>query len=277
MNKQKYLITIIVLVVVATIASVVGIGFSLGWISTNRNLDANGQSLSAEVPDNILISTNSSLNGVSTVPVAQMDNYDFSGREDFSASGILIPVSYDGETFRYANIVDEDGHAQDPEDENDPTYSVVEVGKLQSYRYIKALYLATTNTEDKQVYISRVNIRRGSAATSELYKAVRISFTYGDDTIVYRYPGEVSYPANGADSVMVADFAVDTDDIDPNDSDTTLIIDLDGVTVESDGSYTASVESVVIQIWIEGSNRYAVVDYSGTGFIVEIEFALVES
>ena len=277
MDKQKYLITIIVLVIVATVASVVGIGYSLGWISANRNLDAEGQALSAEVPDNILISTNSALNAMSTVPVAQMDNYNFSGREDFSVSGILFPASFDGETFRYATIVDENGHALDPENEDVPTYSVVPAGSIQTFRYTNVLHLATTNFEEKQVYISRVEILQGSSLSSELYKAVRISFQHGDDMIVFRYPGQVAYPANGADTVMAADFAVDTDDIDSEDDDTTLIIDLDAVTIESDGSYTASVEDVIIQIWIEGTNSNAVVDYAGTGFMVAIEFALVES
>ena len=277
MNKQKYLITITVLVIVATMASIVGIGYSLGWISSNRNLDADGQALSAEVPDNILISTNSALNSMSTVPVSQMDNYNFSGRADFSVNGILFPASFDGVTFRYATIVDESGIALDPENEGVPTYSVVPSSSIQTFRYTNVLHLATTNFEDKQVYISRVDILQGSSTSSELYKAVRVSFSYDGDTIVYRYPGQSSLPANGADTVMAADFAVNTNDIDPTDDDTTLIIDLDAVTVESDGSYTASVEDVVIQIWIEGTNSNAVVDYAGTGFMVAIEFALVES
>lgn len=276
MNKQKYLIIIIALVIVATTASVVGIGISLGWISTNRNLDAEGHSLSAEVPDNILISTDSNLNSMTTVPVALMDNYHFSGREDFSVGGMLFPASFDGETFWDANIVDEDGHALNLEGEGEHTYSIVPQEKLQFYRYITALHLSTTNFEDKQVYISRVEIQQGSSQNSELYKSVRISFQHGDDMIVYRYPGQLSYPVDDQDSVM-SDFAVDTDDIDQNDNDTTIFIDLDAVTVEEDGSYTASIESVIIQIWIEGSNSNAIVDYAGTGFKVAIEFALVDS
>ena len=263
------LVTTLLLALVVT-------GVSFAWVSLNRDDGIREMNMNVSSPDNILISADSALSSMSVVPFSDLDTYGFSNETGYPVTGVLLPTSYNGTQFYYANVVDEDGTATDPDDVDVDKYSPVPSARLNMFRVKKDLYLITTNDYDITVYVSGITIAQGTASTSNLYKAVRVALTYGEKTVVYCVDGETVLPVNGPSTLCASDIAVQAGDIDPDDEDTTIRITLPAAG-GSDGSKFVMPEKLTVQIWIEGEDRYAVVDYAGTGFRVGVSLDIVGS
>lgn len=250
------------------------VGVSFAWNSMNRDGGIRQMNMNVETPDNVLISADDSLVSQATVPFSSLDTYAFSGEAGYSASGVLLPTSFNGTTFFYANVVDEDGSATEPDDEDVDMYSVVPSARLSMFRFKKDLYMITTNDYNVTVFVSGVTISQGTAATSNLYKAVRVALTYGAKTVVYCVDGETLLPVHDAENLCETDIAVEAGDIDVADENSTIFITLPAVT-ESDGERYAAPQKLTVQIWIEGESSHAIVDYAGTGFRVSVTLDIV--
>lgn len=250
------------------------VGVSFAWTSLNRDGSIREMNMRVDAPDNVLISADDTLAGLTTVPFGELDGYAFSDEAGYSVSGVLLPTSYNGTSFYYANVVDEDGSATEPDDDDVDMYSVVPSSRLNLFRVKKDLYMVTTNDYDVTVFVSGIDISQGSTATSNLYRAVRVALSYGSKTVVYCVDGESVRPVHDTENLCDEDFAVQAGDIDLEDDDTTIRITLPAAGGSESAKYVTP-QKLTVTIWIEGEDRYAVVDYAGTGFRVGVSLDIV--
>ena len=259
--------------------------FSDAWFAQSNRVQTEGVELSAVVPLNIYISgsDDEQLSQSMTFPMANLEQLGFGNMYEYEQNVVLRPSSSsDGSTFWYAKKVNSEGIAiQDVASQS--TYSLVEQDDL-AYYMEKTIYLAATTEAYDDVtsldcYVSNVTIE--GLSLNQLYKAARISISAVDDsenetTVIYRYAADITDTEGKALPVVDAHNKSLTD---PSVAMGTYEFMSSGalpINLVCAQQGIISVKEVIVRVWFEGENAFAIRSLAGGGFSFEIEFTLVD-
>ncbi|MDD4542680.1 MAG: hypothetical protein PHY13_02785 [Clostridia bacterium] len=259
--------------------------FSDAWFAQSNRVQTEGVELSAVVPLNIYISgsDDEQLSQSMTFPMANLEQLGFGNMYEYEQNVVLRPSSSsDGSAFWYAKKVNSEGIAiQDVASQS--TYSLVEQDDL-AYYMEKTIYLAATTEAYDDVtsldcYVSNVTIE--GLSLNQLYKAARISISAVDDsenetTVIYRYAADITDTEGKALPVVDAHNKSLTD---PSVAMGTYEFMSSGalpINLVCAQQGIISVKEVIVRVWFEGENAFAIRSLAGGGFSFEIEFTLVD-
>lgn len=258
--------------------------FSDAWFAQSSSVKTDGVEISASVPLNIYISgsDDEQLSQSLTFPMANLEQLGFGNMFEYEQNVVLRPSSSsDGSTFWYAKKVSSDGTAIE-DVSSQSIYSLVEQDDL-AYYMEKTVYIATTTEAYDEItsldcYVSKVTIE--GLSLNQLYKAARISISAvydleNETSVIYRY-------ADITDTEGEALPVVDAHNKSLNDPSVAMgtyefmssgALPINLVCAQQG---IISVKEVIVRVWFEGENAFAVRSLAGGGFSFEIEFTLVD-
>ncbi len=218
------------------------------WYISNEEVNISSISASTESLKNVYISEEYESGDISSS--ADLEKYNFSNRINISYDGFLSPVSsYDASNYYIPKTIASNGTATE-----DDGFSKLD--SSTGYYISKNLSFCSFEAEDISLSLANISIQASDSST--LYKAVRVSLS---SSIYKCCDGGDAYPVYDSSTISSTDPAIDSG----NQSDT-FTIDLAAF------DETATVVSVVLNIWIEGQNEYAVSANDLSSFNVKMSF-----
>ena len=115
--------------------------------------------------------------------------------------------------------------------------------------------------------LRNISISQGSDDSSDIYRAVRISFTNGVNTKIFKADSATVLPAVSATAISNTDPAL----VSGGQSNSTFSFPILGSTTVDDVS-TYYVTEVLVKIWVEGQHQDAKAAFAGTGFTISMSF-----
>ena len=235
------------------------------WYATNKQANVNEAIGVTAGGKNLYLST--TYNGDSSFLYTESNITDggWGTQVSLDAANILLPASTsDASNFYYTNDINTQGEAID----DNGVYNFNLVTTSQSYYYVsKKIYLTTLEELDMNCCLRNITIEKGEDTSSKIYEAVRVSFTKGNVTKIFKATSNIVYPAASVTTVASTDPGINQG----GQGNTVFSFNLSGATVSGDDKYL-NVEEVLVKIWIEGQHPEALATYAGTGFKVNISF-----
>ena len=274
LNKSVFARAALLVSVCILVASMVW-GVS-AWVVTNRKLQTKGMAFALDMPRGVFATSTPS---PATLSSDLLDEYDFVASVGIRSDRILNPVSTaDTENWYVPVDVLPNGDVNAALDGD----HFILLNETQADECIidQTFYIVNTYAEDVTLHLSKVNIVHGTglSSDSDIYKAVRVAVTVGDNTTVYRVTeGAQDY---GAASPVTGVLTTGADPSIPAGEQpspgVTVFLPAAKPAVEgTTGNMTLTTETVNVKIWIEGQNPYAVAAYAGTAFRVSLSFITV--
>lgn len=234
------------------------------WYATNKTANVESSVGATAVGKNLYLSTTYSGDSSFVYDESTFDTY-WSTQADLTASNILLPVStFDATNFYYTTEIDENGAAI----HDGTTYNFNYVSTSTSYYYVaKKIYLCTSEPTNMNCCLRNISISQGSDDSSDIYRAVRISFTNGVNTKIFKADSATVLPAVSATAISNTDPAL----VSGGQSNSTFSFPILGSTTVDDVS-TYYVTEVLVKIWVEGQHQDAKAAFAGTGFTISMSF-----
>ena len=248
-----------------TVTSLLLIMTIMAWYATNKTATVEEGLGATATGKNLYLSTTYSGEASFIYTESSFTNGGWATEVSLEASNILLPVSTnDATSFYYTNDIDTDGSAID----DGGVYNFNLVSTSASYYYIsKTIYLTTSESTNLNCCLRNIVIEQGTDESSNLFEAVRVAFTIGNNTKIFKASNNTVYPATSLTAVALTDPAL----LQGGQSNNTFTFSVNGAT-ESGDDITYNVTSVGIKIWVEGQHPKAIATYAGTGFRIKMGF-----
>lgn len=235
------------------------------WYVTNTTATVEGVVGATAIGKNLYLSTTYSGEDSFLYSESSFENGGWGTTVSLDASNILLPASTnDATNFYYTNDINTDGSAI----VNAGSYNFNLVNTSASYYYVsKTIYLTTSETSNLNCCLRSISIEQGTDTTSNIFEAVRVSFSSGVVTKIFKATNDTVLPAVSTTGVAVADPGL----LQGGQANTAFSFQIPGATLSGDDT-TYHVIAVTVKIWVEGQHPDAIATYAGTGFKIRMGF-----
>ena len=261
MKKLKIIFNLITLALTTGLLVMI----TLAWYAVNKTASVNEAIGCTASGKNLYLSTTYSGADSFLYSETTFENGGWGTTASLNASNILLPVSTnDATNFYYTNDIDVDGTAIS----DSGVYNFNLVTTSASYYYVsKKIYLTTSEETDMNCCLRNISIENGTDESSNIYEAVRVSFTSGTTTKIFKATSTNIYPAISTTQVANSDPGITQG----GQANSIFTFGIRGVTKDGD-DVNYNVTSIIIKIWVEGQHPEAIATYAGTGFKLNMSF-----